>query len=206
MIDSRSNVATRRARRRLLLLVAVFSLPMLIAYALYFSGWRPETTGNYGDLVQPPRPLPGLMLQTLDGKALHLNELRGKWTLLMFGDADCPKPCTATLDKIHRIILAQGREAERVRAVFVVTDPRARDWLQYAMKDYPGTLALIGSTDTIRILTSYFVLSKAVPADDPNRIYVVDPLGNFMMSYPAGADASRVRKDLARLLRVSQVG
>lgn len=206
MIDPRPDIATRRARRRLLLLVAIFSLPVLIAYALYFSGWRPETTGNYGELVQPPRPLPGLMLQTLDGKALRLGELRGKWTLLMFGDAECPKPCAATLDKIHRIILAQGREAERVRAVLVVTDPRARDWLQYAMKDYPSTLALIGSTDTIRILTSYFVVSKAAPANDPNRIYVVDPLGNFMMSYPAEADASRVRKDLARLLRVSQVG
>lgn len=206
MIDPRPNVATRRARRRLLLLVAIFSLPALIAYALYFSGWRPETTGNYGELVQPPRPLPGLMLQTLDGKALHLGELRGKWTLLMFGDAECPKPCAATLDKIHRVILAQGNKAERVRAVFVVTDPRARDWLQYAMKDYPGTLALIGSTDTIRILTSYFALSKTTPANDPNRIYVVDPLGNFMMSYPAEADANRVRKDLARLLRVSQVG
>lgn len=206
MIDPRPNVATRRARRQLLLLAAIFSLPVLIAYALYFSGWRPEASGNYGELVQPPRPLPGLTLQTLDGKTLRLSELQGKWTLLMFGNAECPAPCAATLDKIHRIILAQGNKAERVRAVFVVTDPRARDWLQYAIKDYPGTLALLGSTDTIRILMSYFVLSKATPANDPNRIYVVDPLGNFMMSYPAEADASRVRKDLARLLRVSQVG
>lgn len=206
MIDLRPDVATRRARRRLLLLVAIFSLPVLVAYALYFSGWRPETTGNYGELVQPPRPLPGLTLQTLDGKTLRLSELQGKWTLLMFGVAECPRPCAATLDKIHRIILAQGNKAERVRAVFVVTDPRARDWLQYAIKDYPGTLALAGSADTIRMLTSHFALSKGTPLDDPNRIYVVDPLGNVMMSYPAEADANRVRKDLARLLRVSQVG
>lgn len=206
MIDRRPDDATRRARRQLLLLVAIFSLPVLVAYALYFSGWRPETSGNYGELVQPPRPLPGLTLQTLDGKDLGLSGLQGKWTLLMFGIAECTKPCTATLDKIHRIILAQGSKAERVRAVFVVTDSRARDWLQYLLKDYPGTLALAGSANTIRMLTSHFALSQGTPLDDPNRIYLVDPLGNFMMSYPAEADANRVRKDLARLLRVSQVG
>ena len=206
MINPRPDAATRRARRRLLLLIAIFSLPVLVAYALYFSGWRPETSGNYGELVQPPRALPELALQTLDGKALRLSELRGKWTLLMFGAAECLKPCAATLDKIHRIILAQGKKAERVRAAFVVTDPRARDWLQYAILDYPGTLVLTGSADTMRMLISYFALSKGAPLDDTTRVYVVDPLGNFMMSYPAAADANRMRKDLARLLRVSRVG
>jgi cytochrome oxidase Cu insertion factor (SCO1/SenC/PrrC family) len=206
MIAPRPGATTRRARRRLLLLIAIFSLPVLIAYALYFSGWRPETSGNYGELVQPPRALPELVLQTLDGRALRVSELRGKWTLLMFGAAECPKPCEAALDKMHRIILAQGKEATRVRAAFVVTDLRARDWLQYAIKDYPGTLVLTGSADTMRMLTSYFTLSKGAPLNDPNRIYVIDPLGNLMMSYPADADANRMRKDLARLLRVSQVG
>ncbi|MEK7262425.1 MAG: cytochrome oxidase assembly protein, partial [Pseudomonadota bacterium] len=85
MIAPRPGATTRRARRRLLLLIAIFSLPVLIAYALYFSGWRPETSGNYGELVQPPRALPELVLQTLDGRALRVSELRGKWTLLMFG-------------------------------------------------------------------------------------------------------------------------
>ncbi len=206
MIDLGPDAATRRARRRLLLLVAIFSLPVLIAYALYFSGWRPETGGNYGELVQPPRALPELALQTLDGEALRVSELRGKWTLFMFGAAECLTPCAATLDKMHRIILAQGKEAARVRAAFVVTDLRARDWLQYAIKDYPGTLVLTGSADTMRMLVSYFTLSQGAPLNDPNRIYVVDPLGNLMMSYPAEAEANRMRKDLARLLRVSQVG
>lgn len=206
MIDPRPDAATRRTRRHLLLLIAIFSLPVLVAYALYFSGWRPETSGNYGELVQPPRALPDLVLQTLDGKVLRVSDLRGKWTLLVFGAAECLRPCEAALDKMHRIVLAQGKEAERVRTAFVVTDPRARDWLQYAIKDHPGTLVLTGSADAMRMLVSYFTLSKGAPRNDPNRIYVVDPLGNLMMSYPVDADASRMRKDLARLLRVSRVG
>ena len=56
------------------------------------------------------------------------------------------------------------------------------------------------------MLASHFALSSGTPPADLNRVYVIDPLGNLMMSYPADADANRMRKDLARLLRVSQVG
>lgn len=196
----------RRARRRLVLLFVVFALPVAVAYALYFSGWRPETSGNYGALVQPPRPLPDLTLTTLDGKPLALVSLRGKWSLVMFASAECPGPCRANLDRIHRIIAAQGKEAERARAVFAVTDTRANDLLRYTIQDYPGTLVLTGPAPALRTLASHFALAPGVPPDDLHRVYLVDPLGNFMLSWPADADASRMRKDLARLLRVSQVG
>jgi hypothetical protein len=39
-----------------------------------------------------------------------------------------------------------------------------------------------------------------------DRIYLVDPLGNLMMSYPGDADATGMKKDLQRLLKVSQIG
>jgi hypothetical protein len=50
------------------------------------------------------------------------------------------------------------------------------------------------------------VLPAGSPLDNLNRVYLVDPLGNFMMSYPADADPTGMRKDLARLLRISQIG
>jgi hypothetical protein len=37
-------------------------------------------------------------------------------------------------------------------------------------------------------------------------VYVVDPLGNFMMSYAANAEARGMLKDLKRLLKISQIG
>lgn len=198
--------AAARARRRLLLLFLLFASPVVIAYVLYYSGWRPETSGNYGELVRPPRPLPALDFQTLDGKALGRDALRAKWTLLVFGAADCRTPCEANLDRMQRVILAQGRDAERTRAVFVVTDTHARDWLHYAMKDYPDVTVIVGPTDAVRALAAYFEPTPGVPPDHFHRVYLVDPLGNFMLAWPADADANRMRKDLARLLRVSQVG
>ena len=42
------------------------------------------------------------------------------------------------------------------------------------------------------------------PAGD--HIYMVDPLGNLMMRFPANADPNLTKRDLAKLLRASRIG
>ena len=39
-----------------------------------------------------------------------------------------------------------------------------------------------------------------------DRLYIIDPTGNLMMSYPATADPSIIKKDIKRLLKTSQIG
>jgi hypothetical protein len=39
-----------------------------------------------------------------------------------------------------------------------------------------------------------------------NRIYVVDPLGNLVLSYAPQADRRGVLKDLRQLLKLSHIG
>ncbi len=91
--------AVRRSasRRKILLLAALFALPVIVAYALYFSGWRPAATGNYGELVQPVRPIADAALTRLDGGPMRFSELHGKWTLITFSAAECLKPCERNL-------------------------------------------------------------------------------------------------------------
>ena len=43
-------------------------------------------------------------------------------------------------------------------------------------------------------------------ANDRAHIYLVDPLGNVMMRWPAKPDMRRMLKDLERLLKASQIG
>ena len=193
-------------RRKLMLLAALFVLPMLVAYALYYSGWRPEAVHPHGDLVQPARPVADAALVQLDGKPMRFSELRGKWTLVMFSAAECLSPCERNLVKMRQVIAAQGKEAERIQSMLIVKDAKMRDWLNYAIKDYPGMRAVIGPPEAFDALAREFTLPAGSPLDNLNRIYLVDPLGNFMMSYPADADPTGMRKDLARLLRISQIG
>jgi hypothetical protein len=37
-----------------------------------------------------------------------------------------------------------------------------------------------------------------------DHLFVVDPIGNWMMRFPAQADPKQVKRDLDRLLRASQ--
>jgi cytochrome oxidase Cu insertion factor (SCO1/SenC/PrrC family) len=193
-------------RRRLLLLAALFMLPVLVAYGLYYGGWRPSSTANHGELLQPARPVKDAALTLLSGESIRFSHWHGKWTLLLFSTAECLKPCERNLNNIRQIIAAQGKEAHRVRGVLVVTDGKALDWLRYAIKDYPDMQVVIGSQAAVNSLAQQFVLPAGSPLDNLNRVYLVDPSGNFMMSYPADADPTGINKDLKRLLRVSQIG
>jgi hypothetical protein len=55
-------------------------------------------------------------------------------------------------------------------------------------------------------LAQDFVSSQGSALATPGRIYLVDPIGNLVLSYPPDADPSGMRKDLARLLHLSQLG
>jgi len=193
-------------RRRLLLLAALFMLPVLVAYGLYYGGWRPSSTANHGELLQPARPVKDAALTLLSGESIRFSHWHGKWTLLLFSTAECLKPCERNLNNIRQIIAAQGKEAHRVRGVLVVTDGKALDWLRYAIKDYPDMQVVIGSQAAVNSLARQFVLPAGSPLENLNRVYLVDPSGNFMMSYPADADPTGMNKDIKRLLRVSQIG
>ncbi|MHB8622247.1 MAG: SCO family protein [Sulfuricaulis sp.] len=194
------------ARLRILLIAALFVAPMIGAYVLYLGGWRPSTTGNYGELVQPARPIADTTLNLLTGKSIRFSELRGKWLLVTFSEAECLSPCERNLYKMRQVIAAQGKDADRLQSLFVVTDTTALDGLRYAIQDYPGTQVVIGPPAMVTELAHQFVLPSGSSAENLNRIYLVDPLGNFMMSYAADADPSGMRKDLVRLLQVSRIG
>lgn len=196
--------AIRRSRWTLGLIAALFLSGFVAALVLVESGWRPAATRNYGDLVIPPRPLADVTLTDRAGAPVHVADLRGKWTWVYFGPGACPQPCRDNLYKMRQITIAQGKEAHRVQQVYVVTDAARVD--PALLHDYPATQVLHGPPAAIRALGEQFELDQGGPLDGLHRLYLVDPLGNFMMSYPADADPSRINKDLKVLLRASQVG
>ncbi len=190
----------------IILLVALFALPLILAYGLYWYGWRPGGTINHGELVQPARPIADALLRTLEGRDIRFHDLRRKWVLVYFGSSQCGEACERNLYKMRQVRLAQGKDADRILRVFLVTDTHTLDRLRPKLAQYPGMQVITGPAENVKTLAQQFALPAGSPLDGLERIYVVDPLGNLMMSYPAGADASGVRKDLVRLLKVSQIG
>lgn len=205
MMVSTSSPSTGKSK--LILLALLFVLPMALAMGLYMSGWRPSATVNHGELVIPVRPVAGGEFRTLDDSDTNLSELvNKKWTLVYFGSAECLKRCEQDLYKMRQVQLAQGKESERVQRLFVVTDAKALDLLRVRLKDYPGMIVLTGPAAAIRELARHFNVPAGSALDGLDRVYLLDPLGNFMLHYAPDADATGMRKDLVRLLKVSQVG
>ena len=70
----------------LALVVGLLALPFVIAGGLYFLGWQPARTGNHGQIVSPPLPLPASGLRSPDGRPLATAALQDKWLLLLNGN------------------------------------------------------------------------------------------------------------------------
>lgn len=197
-----------RSRSTLILLFAIFLLPLVIAWLLNFGdqGWHPAETGNHGALVEPPRPLAGIALQTPDGNGISDQDLHGKWTLVYILAGDCTEICRKNLYKIRQVRLALGEDMGRVQRLMIVVDDAAAGYSDELREAYPGLI--IGRTpaaETGGFLEQFQLRGDERPGES-GRVYLVDPLGNLMMSYEADADPGGMVKDLERLLRISYVG
>jgi cytochrome oxidase Cu insertion factor (SCO1/SenC/PrrC family) len=195
-----------RNRLTLILIAIVVALPAVLSSLLYMSGWRPSSSGNYGDLVEPARTIKNLELQTLDAGRLRVSDLHGRWAFVYFVADRCGTACEHSLYKMRQVRLTQGENANRLQRVLVVADKGALDKLRIQLRDYPGMTVITGPPENVRTLSEEFALPSGTPLDGLGRIYLLDPLGRLMMSYPADADPSGMRKDLKRLLKVSRIG
>ncbi|MGA8262177.1 MAG: hypothetical protein WB783_18380 [Arenicellales bacterium] len=197
---------TEPSRRKGILIVsliaATFLLPVVAAYLWHPSG----DTVNYGTLIQPAKPLEAFKMTDLSGHTAGLDVLRGKWTLLYVGSGSCAEECRHDLYKIERVRLAQGRNMERVQSLYLAPWAMQSRAVADTLVQYRGLHGYRISREELSAMAPGLGLAGDADRASGGRIYVVDPLGNLMMFYPADADPTGIKKDLERLLRASQIG
>lgn len=195
----------RTGRHTLVMIVLLFLAPVVLATSLYFSGWRPEGKGlQQGELVQPARPLANASLRKADATEYRLHTMRGSWSFITFSRLPCNDICQNNLYKMQQVRLAQGKDATRVQRAFIALG--GADDLHALEAKYPGLAAFTGAPAAVQALAREFTSSQGTALDGLERVYLVDPNGNLVLSYAPDADPSGMRKDLARLLRLSQIG
>lgn len=198
--------AVRRGRRQLLALAALFFVPLGIAFWMYYgpTGWRPAGDASKGDLIDPARPLASLALPTMDGAATDAGFLRGKWTMLYVGDGLCDDRCRQALYLMRQSRIALNKDMDRVQRVFLVTD-RCCD-RSFLAGEHPDLLVARVEDAAAAALLEPFPSYDGVPVAAAGRIYLVDPLGNLLMSYAPAAPDKALLSDLKKLLRLSHIG
>ena len=187
------------ARWKMLGVLLVCAAPVVASYFTYYVV-RPEGRKNFGELIQPQHPMPALTTTAMDGSdPAPLTALKNQWLLVSVGSGACDTTCQNYLYLQRQMRESLGKEKQRLDWVWLVTDNATP----------PAALLPALQQATMRRVDGQALAQWLAPAAGhalSEHLYVVDPMGNWMMRFPAGMDASAAasaKRDLERLLRAS---
>ena len=189
---------TALGRWKMISVLAICAAPVIASYLTYYV-IRPEARRVFGELVDPQRPLPDVRGTSLAGADVNLRSLKGQWLLVSVSGGACDAICQRHLYLQRQIRESLGQEKDRVDRVWLVNDDApVPEPLRPALRD-ATVLRVNGSA-----LAQW--LAPAAGHSLSEHLYLVDPLGNWMMRFPASLDiagAAKAKRDLDRVLRAS---
>jgi hypothetical protein len=180
-----------RTRRMIVLIAAIAVAPVVLAYVAYYH-WPRMAHTNYGELL-PAQTLPRIIGTTRAGATFDSAGLHGKWVVLFASPGECDPVCRQALYASRQARTIQNAERDRVQRVWLLTD---------AAMPAPSLLAEHPDLAVARVVpTALAALPRGI-----HVMYLVDPLGNLVLAWPANPDIKAMSKDLSRLLHASQIG
>jgi hypothetical protein len=182
----------------MLMVLLVCAAPVVASYVTYYL-IRPQARQNFGTLIDPQRPLPDMQAMAMEGKQTNVRALKGQWLLISVADGACDLQCQHHLYMQRQLREGLGKEKDRVDWVWLVSDDAAIA---------PSLLPALATATVLRVpraqLQTWLQAEQGMALQD--HLYVVDPLGNWMMRFPAHIDvdqAPKIKRDMERLLRAS---
>nr|WP_313878903.1 hypothetical protein [Rhodoferax sp. TBRC 17199] len=192
-------VDTRAGRIRMLLVMLVCAAPVIASYFTYYV-IRPEGRRNFGELIDPQRPLPAVQAQGLAKEMVALPSLKGQWLFVSVAGGACDAACQQHLYIQRQLREGLGKEKDRLDWVWLINDDAPVK---------PELLPALKGATVLRLPAAD--LAQWLPSETGHEIqehlFLVDPLGNLMMRFPAGMNtetALKAKRDLDRLMRAAQ--
>ncbi len=189
---------TKSGRWKMLLVLLLCASPVIASYITYYF-IRPEGRRNFGELINPQRVVPNLDATLLSGASTNLQKLTGQWLLVSVSGGGCDTSCQKHLYLQRQLRETLGKEKDRLDWVWLVSDTvPIPDALMPALKDA-----------TVLRLPAEQITNWIQPAQNQqlaDHLYLIDPMGNWMMRFPPGLDAAAAKKaksDIDRVMRAS---
>lgn len=207
MVDQKKR---NTARFWLIALIALFVLPMLASWALFFHTQKTGEvwgTSNKGILLRPMIALKPMALPLLNGSPLTLKELETQWTLLYLMPENCSEQCERDIFHLRQVHLSVSKDFERIQRLLVLRNAEQMREKQAFLQHYNDML-IATNDDPQAPLRQQIILpeSEKLNAGVEGHIYIIDPQANVIMVYEKGVDPAKVFKDLKKLLRMSRIG
>ncbi|WP_427913743.1 SCO family protein [Ramlibacter sp. MMS24-I3-19] len=189
---------TATGRLKMLVVMLICAAPVIASYFTYYVV-RPSGHAGYGQLIEPQRDMPPIQASTLEGQPQPLRALQGQWLLVSVAGGGCTRQCENHLYLQRQLRESLGKDKERLDWVWLVDDAApVRDSLRPAL----------AQADVLRVPREQLAqwLQSAEGSALEDHLYVIDPMGHWMMRFPPGMDrggAAKAKRDIERLLRAS---
>jgi hypothetical protein len=182
--------APRPQRRTLILLLVMFFLPLAASFLLYYVfDWRPAATSIHGELISPPRPLP-----------VGADALSKDWALVYVGDGACDADCRTALVFARQTRLSLNKDMQRMNRALLSTGNCCDE--TYLKQEHDGIRVIDVSSPEGKAA----LLAVLPGVELKHTLFVIDPLGNLVMSYDVRMEPKGLLDDLRKLLKLSHIG
>jgi hypothetical protein len=193
----------KKNKRTMIVIFAMSIIPFGIAWFLSSNTSWMGTSTNNGQLITP------LVITEKsefigydDFSVKNMKELGGHWVLInIIPNIDCNTICREAIHKTKQLRLMMNKDLTRIRRVVLIIPEINTDLAKQWWKDDTRLLKAKPSESLLQKLNK---ITKANISE--GMLLLMDPLGNIMMQYESGFDPYKVKRDLGKLLRISQIG
>jgi hypothetical protein len=201
-------------RMALLIIAAMFLLPLLLAWLMYSGSldFKPTSTRNLGTLIEPPVPIDWAVTVMLPGEAKleaspeqSIGVFDEHWVILQPVPAGCDDSCLRNISNLRQIHRASGRQQSRIRLALLLEESRPAEQVQSLLAIYTQFQLIQDPSGLLWEALTGIQQNLSGQAGPARGVYMIDPLGNIMMYYAAGSDPNYIKQDLKRLLTWSKL-
>lgn len=178
-------------RSKMLLLVAVFILPVLFAKIALETDFFNRGATNNGSLLDP----------VLDFSSMSPQDK--KWRIMYVLPEQCMATCENAIYSLNQVWVALGREMDRTEALIVTTDTSDQEKLS----------SLNQQTNIKLHAVTQQSINQVFKDASTDGIFVVDTLDNIILRYPLQQEQQQaiqhsreILADMKKLLKLSRIG
>ena len=133
----------------------------------------------------------------------NMDELKGHWVLInVLPNTECNKLCSESIKGTKQLRLMMSKDISRIRRVaLILSELKEKVAEEKWWKDDKRLLKSKPADSLVQKLKK--IRKGEIPE---GMLFLMDPFGNVMMQYEPGFDPYKVKRDLGKLLRISQIG
>ena len=169
-------------------LLSIFILPIAIGTLFFYLNptYFSQNTVNYGELIRPVITTEKTDIEFEDDATLS-----GFWSLA-YVSTGCDSICEKAVADIKTIRTLINMDMRRIQRVLITED---------------NTMLMSNDENLLLAKVTNEKLAARLAEFPKNSIFLIDPIGNFMLYYNSkDINIKFVLKDLKRLLKYSRIG